>query len=65
MKVNYVVGVPDGKYCWDWKSPGSNNICNKYDNEGGHSECSLGFYPLKRSKDGVLKPDECLSMKEV
>ena len=60
ITVLYPIVVPNGKYCWDGITP-----CDHFDNEGGCSNCNLGFYPLENSSEGfVLKPDQCLELKE-
>ena len=57
IKVIYPIEVPKGKYCWDY-----HNICEHYDNEGGHPTCSLGFRELRETENGVLKPKECMGL---
>lgn len=59
------IKVPDGKYCWDLKDK-SHPICPHYDNEGACDTCDLGFSPLVwEGYAGVLKPVDCLKLKEV
>jgi hypothetical protein len=55
------ITVPAGDYCWEFKVMGS---CQYFNNEGGHSKCELGFYPLKDSGVGVIKANECFHLKE-
>ena len=55
--VLYPITVPDGDYCWPWKADSCS--CEHFDNEGGHSTCELGFWELKDTKQGVLKPEAC------
>lgn len=60
-KVLMPIEVSIGDYCW-----GDGRICEYFSNEGGWSDCSLGFYPLNRDKKGrVLKPEKCRDLKEV
>ncbi len=65
-KNKVVVTVPDGNYCWDYKS---STICTHFDNCGGPATCNLGFYDpeakllLRDTKDGVLKAPECTKLK--
>ena len=59
--VSYPITVPDGNYCWEKMPP--YEICEQFDNEGGHSVCKLGFHELKDTDDGVLKPESCLCLK--
>lgn len=59
--VNYPIQVPEGDYCWN-----GGEICQFFDNEGGHPTCELGFWEQKRaSHGGVLKAEECIELKEV
>lgn len=51
--------VPDSKYCWEYVS---NNICEYFDNEGGHAYCEIFQDSLKRTNDGILKLSKCLSL---
>ena len=71
------VEVPSGDYCW---GPGcevidgipQHQICEHFDNEGGHPTCKVDFLfleysDLKYDKEGyVKKPEECrkLTIKE-
>jgi len=49
------ISVPDNDYCWDSKVP-----CDHFNNEGGYSNCVLGFYDVERDKDGNYpKPKKC------
>jgi hypothetical protein len=55
--------VPVGKFCWDYHTGGA--ICEHFDNEGGHAVCTLntvGYWDLKRTKEGVLKAPECAKL---
>lgn len=56
------IRVAAGDLCW-----GEGKICGKFNNEGGHPSCDLGFdLPLKPDKEGhVPKPTECKELKEV
>lgn len=56
------VQVPDGKFCWEFTQDRS--ICQKFDNEGGTSWCTLFDTRLKDDKDGVLKCEECKILKD-
>jgi len=62
-KVLISVGVPDGKYCCEYS--GDRQICDHFDNEGGHPTCALsgitGFRITyeQETKDGILKADDC------
>jgi len=54
------IQVPIGDYCW-----GDGKCCEYFDNEGGYSSCDLNFHSLKDDPKGrVLKPKECLNLKE-
>ena len=56
--VNLRILVPSGKYCWDGAE-----ICEHFDNEGGHSTCNLRFYDQGEDKAGhVLKDEKCLNL---
>lgn len=60
--VSYPITVPDGKFCWDRNPP--YDICEHFDNEGGHSVCELKFFgSLKDLPDGVLKSKNCSELK--
>ncbi len=61
--VSYPIIVPDGKFCWD-RNP-SYNICEHFNNEGGHPVCGLGFHGLKDTDDGVVKSTFCSCLKEL
>lgn len=64
VKVNKPITVPDGKYCVRWA--GLNvPCCDHFDNIGGHSTCEMGFWQQKDDDNGVLKPADCLNLKEV
>ena len=54
--------VPKGNYCWLWGDEPV--ICDYFDNEGGHPTCYQSFYPLLQGEKGILKPKECLELKE-
>ena len=60
--VNYPIVVPNSKYCWK-----GHFVCQFFDNEGGHSTCTLGFWEPKRDrKTGwILKPPKCRDLEEV
>ena len=60
--VLYPIKVPAGNYCWEGKPPYT--LCEHFDNEGGHARCTLGFYEIKDTKDGILKADECAKFKD-
>lgn len=55
--------VPTGKFCWEYGAPFV--ICGNFDNEGGHSTCDLNIGDPKDDLIGVLKPKECLLLKDV
>lgn len=61
--VSLPIQVPEGKYCMLFYYP--YNICEYYDNKGGHSTCGLGFYDLKDTNDGVLKSPKCNKLKKI
>ena len=61
--VSYPIKVPDGKFCWDRNPP--YEICEHFDNEGGHSVCELGFSSLKDKPDGVVKAEVCSTLKVI
>ena len=54
------IEVCEGDYCF-----GYGKVCPKFDNEGGHSTCTLGF-DLTGCDQGteVLKPIKCRELKE-
>lgn len=55
--------VPDSAYCWEFST---HNVCQYYDNEGGHSSCDMGFsISMKDKINGVPKPKECMELKNV
>jgi len=55
------IEVPEGKYC---AGPAPDyEICEHFDNEGGHSTCDMRMGRLEDSEDGVLKPKKCLAGK--
>lgn len=56
------IEVPVGKYCWAFDTH-SSELCEYFSNEGGHSTCDLDFWDVKDTKEGVLKPKECLNLK--
>lgn len=56
------IRVPSGNYCWSYD--GSEMTCPRFDNEGGHPNCTIGFYPVKDTKAGVLKATDCSRLKE-
>lgn len=54
------IKVPAGIFCWKCTEP---EICEHFDNEGGHPSCDLGFYPQERTQEGyVLKPKKCADL---
>ena len=54
------IGVPSGRYCWG----GDYQICEHFDNEGGHGTCDLNIDTLKRDKTSYYpKPKRCLDLK--
>jgi len=53
--------VPSSDYCWELT--GDRSICEHFDYDGGHNDCTLGFYLPKSSKDGCKKPKECGQLK--
>ncbi len=63
------VKVPVGKYCWEYS--GNRQICDHFDNEGGHVTCAVGHITGFRityeqeTKDGILKPDICKNAYEI
>ena len=61
-KVNFVIQVPEGDYCWNGKS-----VCDHFDNIGGHPTCDLGFFINRESKknNDVKKDKNCLTLKGV
>jgi len=61
--VSYPIKVPDGMYCWERIAP--YEICEHFDNEGGHSVCEFGFSSLKDKTDGVVKAEICSTLKEI
>ena len=61
VTVLFPIRVPEGKYCWK----GVEGICERFDNEGGHVSCDLGFWQQTRTPEGdVLKPAACLELEE-
>lgn len=56
--VNLPIQVPNGHKCWD-----GNDICDKFDNEGGRASCSIGFH-IESGFD-YKKPKECIALVEV
>jgi len=61
ITVLYPIKVPPGKYCWEYTFP--HELCEHFDNEGGHETCNLGFYIKKSDDGGVVKPKECFNLK--
>ena len=59
--VAFPIKVPEDEYCWNWET----SSCEHFDNEGGHETCNLNFWKQKRTDKGVLKPKECLNLKEI
>ena len=62
--VCFPIRVPSGPLCWDWLFNGE--VCEHFDNEGGHPTCQLKLGSLwdNRTKDGIRKAKECLWLKE-
>lgn len=61
--VNMPIQVPSGIYCWEFH--GDREICEHFDNTGGHATCSLGFDIFNKDlHNGVEKPRECMLLKE-
>ena len=62
QKVLLPVEVPVGEFCWDRSTGGT--VCEHFDNEGGHSRCTLmsSWYVID-SDEGVFKAPECAKLK--
>lgn len=60
MLVNYPIRVPSGVHCWEFSGKGE--ICEHFDNEGGHNSCTLGFYLEKTDAFGVRKAADCVAL---
>lgn len=51
------IEVPNTQYCWDGL-----NLCEHFDNEGGHGSCDLNI-GLPEYLDGKYeKPKECIDL---
>jgi hypothetical protein len=61
IKVSYPIEVPSGPYCWQYFPP--YEICEHFDNEGGHGRCELNLGDLKEAKNGTFKADLCIKLK--
>lgn len=63
-QVLFPISVPNNKYCYSFHKPYT--ICSNFDNVGGCPSCHLNFggWELKSDYNGVLKPEECLNLKE-
>ena len=51
--------VPAGDYCWNGEQ-----LCEHFDNEGGHPTCEIKSSDLKYCGGCVFKPDWCRGLKE-
>lgn len=60
-KVKMIIEVPKSDYCWNYNERPT-CICGHFDNYGGNPTCALGFYPLKKTKNGIKKPKDCLDL---
>jgi len=61
-KVCHIIEVPFGEYCWNSKD----EICNYFDNEGGHPTCILDFGDLIYNEQGIVeKPPRCKKLQEI
>lgn len=66
MIVNFPITVPSGVHCWEYG--GRREICEHFDNEGGHPHCELGFYlgiSCDGDKAGVRKSSQCVALHPV
>ena len=61
-KVNLIITVPSGEYCWDNNGLNS-ETCEHFSNEGGHHTCDLGF--SCGYKHTYKKPKECLALGDI
>lgn len=59
--IIFPIEVPSGDYCWEYKPP--HDICEHFDNEGGHPRCMLGLGQVDADDDGVRKATKCLQGK--
>ena len=57
------IKVPDGDYCWNYS--GITNICENFDNEGGHGRCTEELGTLWEDKIGVKKCEACKNLKQI
>ena len=64
VKVLFPVEVPDSPYCWEHSSTLTTPICSAFDNEGGHSFCTLFNESLKNIVKGVQKLGRCAKMEK-
>lgn len=63
ITVSLPIVVPSGKYCWRYD--GNGGPCVHFDNEVYYpGECTLFKRDLSNNKDGVVKLEKCLSLKE-
>jgi hypothetical protein len=65
MKITVLrpITVPEGIFCWWWgRNLAEGEICDHFDNPGGHGICTLHMGELKDGGGGVLKPDACLNL---
>ncbi len=63
--VNYPIKIPSGEYCWMFLNTEHQELCQFFDNEGGNSTCTLGFFDLEDAFGWVRKAPKCLALKEV
>lgn len=60
------IKVPSGDCCWEPTKGFDSEVCEYFDNAGGHETCELGFWPIKRDEKGdCLKPPECLKLVDI
>ncbi len=63
-KVNYIIIVPKGDYCWEAKY--GKAFCEHFDNEGGHSRCMLNeIWNINDDNKGALKSPQCRQLEEI
>lgn len=55
------IRVPSGKHCWEYHN---GEVCQYFDNSGGHDTCDLGFSLGKRDENGSLKSENCAKLIE-
>lgn len=69
-KVNYVIEVPNGAYCWMFhteekrKNKALTPMCKYFNRYGDQWGCRLSFPNINSDITGVLKPNECHSLKQ-